>query len=51
MSASTDLLTLGVVGSSRKPDERRVPLHPRHLERIDADLRRHVVLETGYGHR
>ena len=45
------LRTLGVVGSSRKPDERRVPLHPRHLERIDADLRARMVLEQGYGER
>ncbi|EYR63131.1 alanine dehydrogenase [Actinotalea ferrariae CF5-4] len=51
MSAPRDLLTLGVVGSSRKPDERRVPLHPRHLERVDEDLRRHLVLEAGYGER
>jgi alanine dehydrogenase len=51
MNASNGLLTLGVVGSSRKPDERRVPLHPGHLERIDEDLRRHLVLESGYGER
>jgi len=40
-----------VVGSSRKPDERRVPLHPRHIERIDADLRARMVIEEGYGAR
>lgn len=45
------LMTLGVVATSRKPDERRVPLHPRHLERIDADLRANIVLESGYGER
>ena len=45
------LRTLGVVGTSRKPDERRVPLHPRHLERIDADLRAQLVVEQGYGER
>lgn len=27
------------------------PLHPRHLERIDADLRDHLYLERGYGQR
>jgi alanine dehydrogenase len=43
--------TLGVVGTSRKPDERRVALHPRHLVRIDADLRSRIVLEKGYGSR
>ncbi len=46
---STTLKTLGVVGSSRKPDERRVPLHPRHLERIDEDLRARMIVEEGYG--
>ncbi len=43
--------TLGVVGTSRKPGERRVALHPRHLARIDADLRSRIVLEEGYGTR
>ncbi len=47
----TTPLTLGVVGTSRKPDERRVPLHPRHLESIDADLRARMVIEEGYGER
>lgn len=42
-------LTLGVIGTSRKTDERRLPLHPRHLERIDADLRSRIILEEGYG--
>ncbi|MER6874595.1 alanine dehydrogenase, partial [Amycolatopsis sp. NPDC000673] len=42
-------LTLGVVAHSRKPDERRLPIHPRHLERIDADLRERIYLEHGYG--
>ncbi len=46
-----DLLTLGVMARSRKENERRLPLHPRHLERIDADLRDHLYLERGYGQR
>ena len=41
--------TLGVIGSSRKPDERRVPIHPGHFERLPEDLRDRVVLEEGYG--
>ncbi|WP_372595624.1 N(5)-(carboxyethyl)ornithine synthase [Actinotalea sp.] len=45
------LLTLGVVGTSLKPDERRVAIHPRHLERIDPDLRARMILEEGYGER
>lgn len=41
--------TLGVIGSSRKPDERRVPIHPGHFERLPEDLRDRVILEEGYG--
>jgi alanine dehydrogenase len=44
-------LVLGVVGASRKPDERRVPVHPGHLDRIPDELRAHVLLESGYGER
>ena len=44
-------LTLGVVGTSRKPDERRVPLHPAHLDRIPEELRPRLLLEAGYGRR
>ena len=33
------LLRLGVMATSRKVDERRVPIHPAHFERIDEDLR------------
>jgi alanine dehydrogenase len=45
------MLTLGVVGRSRKPDERRLPIHPAHFERIDEALRRSIFLESGYGER
>jgi alanine dehydrogenase len=41
--------TLGVVARSRKADERRLPIHPRHFGRIDADLRARIYLEHGYG--
>ena len=44
-------LTLGVIGTSRKPDERRVPIHPAHFERIDEDLRARISVEAGYGER
>ncbi|GEP48217.1 alanine dehydrogenase [Microbacterium saccharophilum] len=44
-------LTLGVIGASRKPDERRVPLHPAHVERLPGELRSRIVLEEGYGER
>ena len=44
-------LTLGVIGTSRKPDERRVPIHPGHFERLPDDLRARVIVEQGYGER
>ena len=43
------MLNLGVVGTSRKTDERRVPLHPEHLDRIPKDLLQHITFESGYG--
>lgn len=42
---------LGVLGTSRKTDEHRLPIHPDHLERIDRSLRSRMVLEAGYGER
>jgi alanine dehydrogenase len=44
-----ELMTLGVVSRSRKENERRLPIHPLHVERIDADLRQQIYLESGYG--
>src|SRR6478735_3286721 len=43
------MLTVGLLGRSRKENERRLPLHPAHLGRIDPTLRSQVYLETGYG--
>ena len=40
-----------MLGTSSKENEFRLPIHPLHLDRIDADLRRRIVLETGYGER
>lgn len=42
-------LTVGVVATSRKRDERRLAIHPAHIERIDAELRRRMTFECGYG--
>ncbi|WP_206796232.1 N(5)-(carboxyethyl)ornithine synthase [Amycolatopsis sp. MtRt-6] len=44
-----DQLSLGVIARSRKENERRLPIHPHHLDRIDADLRDRIYLEHGYG--
>ena len=49
--STPELLRLGVMATSRKADERRLPIHPAHLERIDADLRAKMILERGYGTR
>ena len=42
-------VTLGVVATSRKEHERRLPLHPRHIGELDPELRRRILLEEGYG--
>ena len=42
-------LKLGVIGRTGKENERRVPIHPHHLDRIDADLRANIYFEHGYG--
>ncbi|MHC6222569.1 N(5)-(carboxyethyl)ornithine synthase [Arthrobacter sp. MMS24-S77] len=44
-------MTLGILSSSRKPDERRLPVHPLHLERIAPESRQRIRLERGYGER
>jgi alanine dehydrogenase len=46
-----DQLSLGVMARSRKENERRLAIHPLHVERIDAGLRRRIYLEHGYGER
>jgi alanine dehydrogenase len=51
MNARVEQLTLGVMSRSRKENEHRLPIHPMHLERIDADLRARIYLERGYGER
>jgi alanine dehydrogenase len=40
-----------VISRSRKEDERRLAIHPLHVERIDAGLRERIYLERGYGER
>ena len=42
-------LTLGVIGTSKKTDKRRVPIHPEHLPRIPEEIRRQLIFEEGYG--
>jgi alanine dehydrogenase len=42
-------LNLGVIGRTGKENERRLPIHPDHLDRIDPDLRKNLFFERGYG--
>ena len=44
-----DQLSVGLVGTSRKENEHRLPIHPLHFGRIEEDLRRGIFLEEGYG--
>ncbi len=41
--------TLGVIGTSKKVDEKRVPIHPDHLSRLPEDIRKQLIFEKGYG--
>ena len=49
MRTPTPALRLGVIGRTGKENERRLPIHPQQVERIDADLRANIYLETDYG--
>lgn len=51
MTGPAPLLTLGVVATSAKENEHRLPLHPALIEQLDPDLRFRTTLETGYGER
>ncbi|MFC7291137.1 N(5)-(carboxyethyl)ornithine synthase [Hirschia litorea] len=42
-------LTFGVIGTSKKEDEQRVPIHPEHLNRLPAEYRKQLIFEEGYG--
>lgn len=42
-------LLLAVMARSRKPNERRLPIHPAHFGRIDRQVRQRIFVEHGYG--
>jgi alanine dehydrogenase len=44
-------LSLGVVATSRKENERRLAIHPAQVAELDGDLRARIFLERGYGER
>lgn len=41
--------SFGVIGTSRKEAERRLPIHPDHLLRLPLEVRRQLIFEKGYG--
>jgi len=43
------LLTVGVFGTSRKEEEKRVPIHPDQLDWIEPEVRKQLFFEEGYG--
>ncbi|MDT8436500.1 MAG: N(5)-(carboxyethyl)ornithine synthase [Gemmatimonadota bacterium] len=45
----SELRRFGVIGTSRKPDERRVPIHPDHFDRLPGGVAHRLVFEQGYG--
>jgi len=50
-TSTAPILTLGAIAASSKPDERRLPLHPARLDRIEPEVRERIILEAGYGER
>ncbi|MFC2092310.1 N(5)-(carboxyethyl)ornithine synthase [Bacteroidota bacterium] len=42
-------LTFGIIGTSKKEDEQRVPIHPEHIPRISEQIRCQLIFEEGYG--
>ena len=47
----TRQLTMGVIGTSFKENEYRLPIHPEHFEKIAPEFQSRIYLETGYGER
>lgn len=40
---------MGVIGTSLKENELRVPIHPDHFSRIPKNIRQKLIFEKGYG--
>ena len=49
ITTPSEKLKVGVIGTSKKEDEQRFPIHPEHLSRIPEELRRQLIFEEGYG--
>ena len=39
----------GVFKTSLKEDEKRIPIHPVHIERLPGDIIKELLFEEGYG--
>lgn len=44
-------LKFGVIGTSKKENEKRIPIHPEHLSRLPGEVLKQLVFEEGYGDR
>ncbi|MFC2131976.1 N(5)-(carboxyethyl)ornithine synthase [Bacteroidota bacterium] len=42
-------LIFGVIGTSKKEDEKRIPIHPEHLSRLPKQILQQLIFEEGYG--
>ncbi|SMX86874.1 N(5)-(carboxyethyl)ornithine synthase [Brevibacterium aurantiacum] len=45
---TNSLLTFGLLAESSMENERRLPIHPHHLDRIDPEVRARMIVERGY---
>lgn len=43
-------MDIAVIGTSRKENEKRVPIHPDHIAWIPENIRSHLFFEKNYGH-
>jgi alanine dehydrogenase len=49
MLKKNEQLKMGVIGTSFLENEKRIPLFPEHLDRIDGNIRKLISFESGYG--
>lgn len=44
-------LTIGVLGTSLKENDYRIPIHPDHINEIDSDIKKQLLFEKGYAEK
>lgn len=42
-------MNIAIIGTSRKENEKRLPIHPRHIAWIPEEVRSHLFFERNYG--